>query len=54
MNKSIYILLEFKHKLGIQVKSVPAIFLFKDGKFLARSNEIMSKKELYGFVYKFL
>ncbi|MGZ6250772.1 MAG: FAD-dependent oxidoreductase [Candidatus Chromulinivorax sp.] len=54
MNKSIDILRDFKYNRGLQVKSVPAIFLFKDGKFLARSNEIMSKKELYGFVHQFL
>lgn len=54
MNNSIEILREFKFKRGLQVKSVPAIFIFKDGKFLARSNEVMSKKELFSFVSQYL
>ncbi|MDP3788480.1 MAG: FAD-dependent oxidoreductase [Candidatus Chromulinivorax sp.] len=50
MNNSIEILREFKFKRGLQVKSVPAIFIFKDGKFVARTNSVMSKKELFAFV----
>lgn len=50
MNNSIEILREFKFKLGLHVKSVPAIFIFKDGKFVARTNEVMSKKEIFAFV----
>ncbi len=53
-NKSLGILRELKFNRGLQVKSVPAIFIFKDGKFLARTNSIMSKKELFTFVGQYL
>jgi thiol-disulfide isomerase/thioredoxin len=54
MNNSIEILREFKFKRGLQVKSVPASFIFKDGKFLARTNTVMSKKELFSFVNQYI
>ena len=54
VNSSIEILKELKWNRGLQVKSVPAIFIFKDGKFLARTNSIMSKKELFTFVNQYL
>jgi thioredoxin reductase (NADPH) len=54
VNNSIEILKELKWNRGLQVKSVPAIFIFKDGKFLARTNSIMSKKELFTFVNQYL
>jgi thioredoxin reductase (NADPH) len=54
VNNSIEILKELKWNRGLQVKSVPAIFIFKDGKFLARTNSIMSKKELFTFVNQHL
>ena len=50
ISNSYDILYEFKFNLGLRVKSVPAIFIFKDGKFLARSNDLMSRKELFSFV----
>ena len=53
-NNSIEILRELKFKRGLQVKSVPLIFIFKDGKFLARTNSIMSKKELFTFVNQYV
>lgn len=54
VNNSIQILRELKFNRGLQVRSVPAIFIFKDGKFLARSNSIMSKKELFTFVSQYI
>jgi thioredoxin reductase (NADPH) len=54
VNKSIEILRELKFNRGLQVKSVPAIFIFKDGKFLARTNSVMSRKELFGFVHQYI
>ena len=54
VNSSIEILRELKFKRGLHVKSVPAIFIFKDGKFLARTNSIMSKKELFTFVNQYI
>lgn len=54
VNNSIQILRELKFKRGLQVKSVPAIFIFKDGKFLARTNSVMSKKELFTFVNQYM
>lgn len=54
VNNSIQILRELKFKRGLQVKSVPAIFIFKDGKFLARTNSVMSKKELFSFVSQYM
>jgi len=53
-NNSIEILRELKFKLGLSVKTVPTIFIFKDGKFVARTNEIMSRKELFAFVHQFI
>ncbi len=47
---SIEILRELKFNRGLQVRTVPAIFIFRDGKFIARTNQIMSKKELFTFV----
>lgn len=54
VNNSIEILKELQWNRGLQVKSVPAIFIFKDGKFIARTNEILSKKELFTFVNQYL
>ena len=54
VNKSIEILKELKFNRGLHVKSVPAIFIFKDGKFLARTNSIMSKKELFTFIHQYI
>ena len=51
---SIEILRELKFNRGLQVRKVPAIFIFKDGKFLARTNEIMTKKELFAFVNQYI
>lgn len=48
------ILHELKINRGLQVKSVPAVFIFKDGKFLARTNSVMSRKELYAFVHEYI
>lgn len=45
---------EFEMNLGLQIKSVPAIFIFKDGKFVARVNTVISKKELFSLVHKYL
>lgn len=45
---------ELKHNLGLPVKTVPTIFIFKDGKFLARSSNLMSKKELFSFVQQYI
>ncbi|MBV8661351.1 MAG: FAD-dependent oxidoreductase [Candidatus Dependentiae bacterium] len=54
VNKSIEILKELKFNRGLHVKSVPAIFIFKDGKFIARTNSIMSKKELFTFIHQYM
>lgn len=54
VNNSIEILRELKFKRGLHVKSVPAIFIFKDGKFLARTNSVMSRKELFTFVNQYI
>jgi len=53
-NNSREILKEFKFNLGLQVKSVPALFIFKDGKFLDRTNTLMSRKELFAFVSQYV
>lgn len=39
---------------GIQVKRVPALLVFKDGKFLDMTYNIMSRKELYQYLQKFM
>lgn len=52
VTNSIEILRECKYNRGLQVKTVPAIFIFKDGKFLARTNDLMSRKELFTFVHQ--
>ena len=54
VNNSIEILKELKWNRGLKVKSVPTIFIFKDGKFIARTSDIMSKKELFTFVHQYL
>ncbi|MBP6869786.1 FAD-dependent oxidoreductase [Candidatus Babeliales bacterium] len=54
VTNSIEILRELKFNRGLQVKSVPAIFIFKNGKFLARTNSVMSRKELYAFVHQYI
>jgi len=51
---SIDITRELKYNLGLQVRKVPAIMIFKDGKFLARTDEIMNKKELFAFVNQYV
>lgn len=43
-----------RDKLGLAIKSVPTIFIFKDGKFMERTNLIMSKKEMRAFVEQYL
>jgi hypothetical protein len=48
------ILRELKYNRGLQVKNVPAIFVFKNGKFLGRTNSIMSRKELFTFVNQYI
>lgn len=48
------ILQELKYNRGLQVRSVPAILLFKNGTFVARTNAVMSRKELFSFVNKYL
>lgn len=52
--KSIEILRELKFNRGLQVKSVPALFVFKDGKFLGRVNSVMTRKELYAFIDQYI
>jgi thioredoxin reductase (NADPH) len=54
VSNSIEILRELKFNRGLRVKTVPTIFLFKDGKFVARTSDIMSKKELFTFVSQYL
>lgn len=54
ITNSIEILRELKYNRGLQVKTVPAVFIFKDGKFLARTNSVMSRKELYAFVHQYI
>ena len=53
-SNSIEILRELKYNLGIPVKSVPTIFIFKDGKFVARTSNLMSRKELFTFVQQYI
>ena len=48
------IISELKFGLGIRVKTVPTILIFKDGKFLARTNNLMSRKELFTFVQQYI
>lgn len=45
---------ELKYNLGLPVKSVPTIFIFKDGKFIARTSSLMSRKELFSFVQQYM
>jgi len=54
VNNSIEILRELKFNRGLHVKSVPAIFIFKDGKFVARTNSVLSRKELFAFVNQYI
>jgi thioredoxin reductase (NADPH) len=51
---SIDILRELKYHMGITIRSVPTILIFKNGKFLNRTSSIMSKKELMVFVHQYL
>lgn len=45
---------ELWKKHDIQVRRVPALLVFKDGKFLDMNYEIMSRKELYQYLQKFM
>lgn len=54
VNNSIEIMRELKWHRGLHVRNVPAIFIFKDGKFIARTNSVMSKKELFTFVNQYI
>jgi len=45
---------ELKNNLGLPVKTVPTIFIFKDGRFVARTSELMSRKELFSFVQQYI
>lgn len=45
---------ELWKKHDIQVKRVPALLVFKDGKFLEMNYNIMSRKELYEYLQKFM
>lgn len=45
---------ELKYKLGLPLKTVPTIFIFKDGKFLAQTSNLMSRKELFSFVQQYI
>lgn len=45
---------ELKYKLGLPVKTVPTIFIFKDGKYLAQTTQLMSRKELFTFVQQYI
>jgi len=54
VTNSIEVRHELKYNLGIHVKTVPTILIFKDGKFLARTSELMSRKELFAFVQQYV
>lgn len=45
---------ELYRKHEIKVKKIPAILIFKDGKFLEMNTNLMSKKELLQYLQKFL
>lgn len=45
---------ELRMKRGQRIGKVPAIFVFKDGKYIGRSHDLMTRKELFAFVLKYL
>lgn len=48
------ILSELRYNRGQRVGKVPAIFVFRDGKYLGRSHDLMSRKELFAFISKYM
>jgi thioredoxin 1 len=54
INNSIEILREFKLNRGLQVTSVPSLFIFKDGKFVDCTDKVMNKEELFAFVNQYI